>query len=210
VAAHGGARLAEAVRRDPRGRGGVLEGGREQREVRPAQEARPRRVGSQAGEGAQVVDGRRHQGDEVLLLALLREPDADRGHADDLGHERAGELRGLADDDVGRPRPAGGQDPGEGRARVDAREDVADDALGDQAVDVLAADLVEDRGALLGRRIVDGPQRQALGPHHRSGLAGGCDEDVGARALEGSGEGDQRAEVTGPGLGREENAHGGI
>ncbi len=76
-----------------------------------------------------------------------------------------------------------------------------------EAVDVLAADLVEDRVALLGRRVVDGPQRQPLRADHRGGLAGRGDEHVGARALEGAGEGDQRAEVTGPGLGRHENAH---
>ena len=78
-----------------------------------------------------------------------------------------------------------------------------------EAVGVLAADLGEDRVALLRRRVVDGPQRQALGPDHRGGLAGSGDEDVGAGALEGAGEGDQRAEVTGPGLGRHENAHDG-
>ncbi len=58
-----------------------------------------------------------------------------------------------------------------------------------------------------GGRVVEGPQRQALGADHRGGLARSGDEDVGAGALEGAGEGDQRAEVTGPGLGRHENAH---
>jgi hypothetical protein len=97
--------------------------------------------------------------------------------------------------------------PGGGRARVDAREHVAHDALGDQPVGAPAADLGEDRVALLRGRVVEGPQRQLFGPDHLRGLARSGDEDVGAGAPEGAGEGDQRAEVTGPGLGRHENAH---
>ena len=132
---------------------------------------------------------------------------ADGRNADQLGRERPGELGDLADDDVRPPCVAGGEHPGKGGAGVDAREDVAHDAPDGRDLGAHGPDLGEDRVALPGGRVVEGPQRQALGPDHRGRLAGGGDEDVGAGALEGTGEGDQRAEVTGAGLGRHENAH---
>ena len=102
---------------------------------------------------------------------------------------------------------AGGEHAGKGGAGVDAREDVAHHAPDGRDLGAHGPDLGEDRVALPGGRVVEGPQRQALCPDHRGRLTWSGDEDVGARTLEGTGEGDQRAEVTGPGLGRHENAH---
>ena len=92
--------------------------------------------------------------------------------------------------------------------RIDAGEDVADHAPVGRLVG-LGADLGEDRVALLGGRVVEGPQRQALRADHRGGLAGRRDQHIGARAVEGAGERDQRAEVPGAGFRGEENPHGG-
>ena len=73
--------------------------------------------------GAQLVDARRRStGITRSSLPCWEMPTQTDGHADDLGRQRAGELRDLADDDVGPPGPAGGEDArGRRRARRCAR-----------------------------------------------------------------------------------------
>ena len=198
-------RLAEAQRRRRRRRERVLERRRHERQVGPVEEACSGRVGRQPEHRAQLVDPDHDCGDDGVHLALLRDADGDGRHAARLGRQRPGELGDLADDDVGPPYLAGGEGAGVRRTRVDAREDVADDAFGRRLRRV--AHLLEDQVALGGRRIVEGPQWQPLGADHRCRPAWSGDEDVGAGAAEGVGERDQRAEVAGAGFGRHEDAH---
>jgi hypothetical protein len=178
---------------------------RHQREVGPGGDARAAGIGRHAEAGAQLVERGRDQRHDLLGAALLRDAHGDRGRADRVGGDRAGELADLADDDVRPPHTTRGEHAGVRGARVDPREDVADDARGLRLVGVAHGG--EDRVALASGRVVEGPQRQARRPDHRRRLAWSRDDDVGARAAQDAGEGDERAEVSRTGLGGHEDAH---